>query len=370
MSIRDPKISFKQPAPFRRALNKRIQEYFKTEGKSRRDVPQMYLKTFMIMLWLWSSYALLVFGPGGTLLTIAMVISLGMATAGVGFSIMHDGNHKGYSQNRVVNALGAYTLDMLGASSYVWSHKHNKIHHSHTNIDGVDTDIDLGFLGRMTPEQPRMAMHRFQHIYLWFLYSFLSVKWVYFDDFKDVIRGRVGQVTMPRPKGKNLLVFLGGKALHVTIALVIPMMFHDWTLVLGLYMAILAVQGVVMATVFQLAHCVEGVSTANVEEQETYIDKEWAVWQIETTADFAPNNWFVTWYVGGLNYQVVHHLYPSICHIHYPALSKILAEVCEEHGVKYQIHPTFTAALFSHVRWLRRMGHPSTVQTSQPQLAT
>ncbi|HEX6550915.1 MAG TPA: fatty acid desaturase, partial [Gammaproteobacteria bacterium] len=114
--------------------------------------------------------------------------------------------------------------------------------------------------------------------------------------------------------------------------------------------------GMVLSVVFQLAHCVEGAGFPEPDQHTGQIDNTWAVHQIESTINFARNNKVVCWLVGGLNFQIEHHLFPRICHTNYPALSKLVKQTCEEFGVRYRENPSFRSGIASHFRWLRRMG--------------
>ena len=188
---------------------------------------------------------------------IPLAVCVALAMCFIGFAIQHDGNHEGYSRRNWVNKLAGGTLDMIGASSYVWHWKHGILHHTYSNIDGHDSDIDAGPVARLSPHQPRYWFHRWQHIYLWPLYAFTSPRWHLWGDFKDVILGRIGQHPIPRPKGWDLVQFLGGKAFSIAFLLVIPMFFHEWWVVVLFYLFVTGVIGLVLTVVFQLAHCVE-----------------------------------------------------------------------------------------------------------------
>jgi linoleoyl-CoA desaturase len=248
------------------------------------------------------------------------------------------------------------TLDLLGASSYVWARKHNSIHHSFANITGHDDDIDISLLGRLSPHQPRLKFHRLQHFYLWVVYGLLPIKWQLVTDFRHVIIGRIGAHRLPRPKGKDLAVFVGGKLLFILLAFVIPLTLHSvWNVVL-VYLAVAYVQGVLLSVVFQLAHCVEEAEFPMPREDTGRMESAWAVHQVETTVDFARHNRLLCWFTGGLNFQIEHHLFPQICHVHYPRLAILVEATCREFGLRYAEHKTLLAGLLSHFRWLRRMG--------------
>jgi linoleoyl-CoA desaturase len=252
-------------------------------------------------------------------------------------------------------------MDLIGGSSYVWRIKHNIIHHTFTNISGVDEDINLYPWGRLAPDQPRLKMHRLQPFYIWPLYGMLGIKW-HFDDMLTLITGKMNGEKVRRPNASEAAGMLIGKALFFGWAIALPIMLnHAWWAVLLMYFWVEFVMGVVMSITFQLAHCVEEAQffpTPKSPEEGHF--HSWARHQIETTIDFAPRNFFLTWYMGGLNFQIEHHLFPRISHIHYPKLAPIVKQVSEEFGVRYTAHRTFSRALTSHVRWLHRMGLPET----------
>jgi linoleoyl-CoA desaturase len=350
------RVKFDSPDAFRVALRERIDAHFARTGRGPRGGASMYLKTAVVLALLGMSYALLVFAPIGVWLAVPLTVLLGLSLAAAGFNIQHDGGHGAYSDHRWMNKLAASTLDLLGASSYYWARKHNAIHHSYTNITGHDDDINLGFLGRLSPHQRRFWFHRYQYIYLWFLYGLMPIKWHFYDDFRDVFTGRIGRHPVPRPKGRDLLTLVGGKVAFFALALGIPTLLHPWWAVLIVYVAASFVQGVVLSVVFQLAHCVEEAEFPLPRSDSGRMATGWAEHQVQTTADFAPHNRLLTWFVGGLNFQIEHHLFPQICHIHYPALAPIVRHTCAEFGLRYAVQDTLRDGIASHYRWLRRMG--------------
>ena len=356
-----PALKFGASDRFVRELRRRVDAYFERTGRRRRDCPRMYFKTATILTWFFSVYLLLLFVATSWWSVIPLAVLLGLAIAAVGFNIQHDGGHKAYSDRTWVNKIMAMTLDLMGGSSYLWNWKHNSIHHTYTNISGHDDDIDVGILGRLSPHQPRYWFHRLQGVYLWVLYGFLAIKWHFYDDFYNVAVGRIGGHKIPRPRGKDLILFIAGKVVFFSMAFVIPMLLHPVWVVLGVYALAAFVSGIVLSVVFQLAHCVGEadfpmpvINDAGAER----IDNEWAVHQVQTTVNFARRNPFLCWFLGGLNFQIEHHLFARICHVHYPALSKVVEEVCHEFGVRYAAHKSFWSAVGSHFRWLVQMGRP------------
>jgi len=356
-----PKVKFNGSDRFIRELRRRVDAYFEKTGRNRRDVPKMYFKTATIAVWFLAAYLLLLLVVHSWFLVLPLAVILGLAVSAIGFNIQHDGGHKAYSDRKWVNKIMALSLDVMGGSSYMWDWKHNSILHTYPNVNGQDDDINIGLLGRLSPEQPRLWFHRLQGIYLWVLYGFLAIKWHLFDDFWQLYIGKIGGHKIPRPKGKDLAVFIGGKVVFFTIAFVIPMLLHRWYYVLGVYALAAFVSGVVLSIVFQLAHCL-GEAEFPVPvvgaDGQSRMATEWAVHQVQTTVNFSRHSKLIGWFVGGLNFQIEHHLFNKICHVHYPALSKVVEEVCREFGVKYAEHKSFFSALASHYRWLVQMGRP------------
>jgi linoleoyl-CoA desaturase len=362
-----PTLKFSASDRFIYELRRRVDAYFEKTGRNRRDCPQMYFKTASILAWFIGAYVLLLFAVHSWWLIVPLAVILGVAIAAIGFNIQHDGGHRAYSNRQWVNKMMALTLDMMGGSSYLWDWKHNSIHHTFPNIDGHDDDINVGFFGRLAPQQKRYWFHRVQGIYLWLLYGFLAIKWHFVDDFYNIATGRIGGHKIPRPKGKDLLVFIGGKVVFFSLAFAIPMLLHPVWAVLVVYAIAAFVSGVVLSVVFQLAHCVEEAEfpmPVTDEHGAQRMPTDWAIHQVQTTVDFARRSRILSWLLGGLNFQIEHHLFSRICHIHYPALSKLVEEVCHEFGVRYSEHKTFLSALLSHYRHLALMGRPSVTADS------
>ncbi|MEW6776709.1 MAG: acyl-CoA desaturase [Bdellovibrionota bacterium] len=353
------KLTFAGDNKFHQELKRRVEEYFERTGLSPRGGWAIYFKTAVILLWFTGSYAFLVFAPVAWWQGLLLSFSLAFAITGVGFGIQHDANHGAYSDHGALNRLMGLTLDMLGASSGVWHWKHNIFHHTYTNLHGKDADIDIAPFGRLSPAQPRRRFYRFQQFYLWALYGVLYPKWHLYDDFRDVAIGRIAGNRFPRPRGWRLAEMIAGKLLFLGWAFAIPLLFHPWWVV-GLFYAVTSfVVGLTLAVAFQLAHCVEETDFPQLQPQAARVPNPWAVHQVQCSADFAPRNRLLTWYLGGLNFQIEHHLFPKICHVHYSRISGIVQSVCAEFGVRYAVHKGFFQALGSHWRWLRRMGRPA-----------
>jgi linoleoyl-CoA desaturase len=348
---------------FQLELRRRVDEHFRVTGRRQRDCWQMYVKTAVLVAGFAGSYGLLVFVAQAWWQGLSLAILLGLFAAEIGFNIQHDGGHQAYSNHPWVNTLMAMTLEVIGGSSYLWRWKHVVFHHTYVNITGHDTDIDLGTLARLTPHQERLAFHRWQHLYLWPLYGLLAIKWQLVDDFRKLIRGRISNQPFPRPTGWALVTLVAGKGTFFTVAFGIPLLFHSLGTVVVYYVVAGLVTGIVLSVVFQVAHCVEEADFPVPRASTGRIDHAWAVHQAATTVDFARTSRVVTWLVGGLNFQIEHHLFPRISHVNYPVISALVKETCRDFGIRYPEHISFRAGLASHFRWLRRMGAPTIISS-------
>jgi len=337
-------------------LKSRVQEYFDTTGVERRGYTKLYMKAIVLIALLAVVYVHLVFFTPIWYLGLLECAFLGIVISGVGFNVMHDGSHGSFSGNKKLNAFAAWSLDFLGGNAFMWNMKHCMIHHSFTNVDGVDDDINVGILMRMNEHQKKFLMHRFQHWYFWFLYMLLYVAWIFYTDYKKYFSGMIGSVPIKKMSFKDHLAFWSGKVLHAAVYMVIPIMsvgFLPWFI--G-FMTMGMVAGLVLSIVFQLAHTVDSTEFPLADIDSNKLPDEFAIHQIKTTANFATHNKFISWMVGGLNFQIEHHLFPKISHVHYPAISRIVRNVCKEFNIPYLEYPTMGKAILAHVSHLKKMG--------------
>lgn len=344
---------------FQAELRRRVDEFFARTRRKPRDNASMYVKTTVILAVFFASYVALVFFAANWWHAIIAALLLGGAAGLIGFNIQHDGSHLAYSDRPWMNKLTAMSMDLIGASSYLWHWKHVASHHIYVNITDHDADVDLGAFARVTPHQPHYFFHRVQHFYLWALYGFMTIRWHLYGDFRDLVTREIGGHSFPRPRGKELAIFIAGKVVFFTLAFVLPLMFHAWWKVLFFYVLVAGIVGVALSIVFQLAHCVEEADFPMPDEATNRMEDNWMIHQIHTTVDFARHSKLMCWLLGGLNFQVEHHLFPKICHVHYPEISKIVEATCRDFGVRYNEHKTLWAGLVSHYRWLRRMSQPA-----------
>lgn len=353
-------------------LKERVDEYFARTGQARDGGRTILVKSAVLLGTLAASWIAFLALDGAWWATLVFGVVAGLTMGALGMAVQHDGGHGAFSSHGRWNRLSARVLDLMGASSFVWRVKHGHLHHTYPNIEGADDDIELAPLARLAPGQARKPHHRAQHLYMWFLYAFVGLKWYFIDDFVQLGRGRVGNHPLPKLRGSEAWVFWGGKVVYGTWAIAIPIAVTGWAAGLGFLLASQLTMGVVLSVVFQLAHCVEEadfVDPARIDGD--VIELDFAMHQLATTVDFSRDSRWLTWYVGGLNFQAVHHLFPRVSHIHYAALSQIVERTCAEFDVRYRVSSGLRASIGSHYRWLRRMGHedPVLLPAQAPALA-
>ena len=344
---------------FYRTLQKRVRAYFKENNISKYANTNMVIKTvFMLALYLVPFVLLLTLFQNSWLIFLMWVI-MGFGLAGVGLSIMHDGNHGAYSKNKNINKLVGWVLYLAGGSDKMWKIQHNVLHHTYTNVTGMDEDIDPGKVMRFSPHEERLPLHKYQHIYAWFLYGLMTLLWTTSKDFKQVHRyAKLGLLeTQNTTYRKMLLNIILTKILYYSIILVLPLIFSPapwWVTVLG-FLTMHYIAGLILGLIFQPAHVVPS-SNYPLPDESGNIKADWAVSQLINTANFAPESGWFSWYVGGLNFQIEHHLFPNICHVHYKKLSKIVKETATEFNLPYQSEKTFLGAIATHGRMLKKLG--------------
>jgi linoleoyl-CoA desaturase len=316
----------------------------------------MFLKTGVSLAWLTSSYVILVFFSTSLIASIIAAVALAQGFVLVGFNVMHDGAHGSYSKRKRINRLMGFTLDLIGGSQMLWRQKHNLLHHTYTNINELDNDLHTSGLLRLSPQQPWYPWHRVQHLYAFPIYSLLTLSWITFNDFYRLFSGRLGDYKLRKPTTGDVSLFFLAKIFYFGYMVVLPSLFHPFKYVLIAFVGIHLIAGFTLSIVFQLAHTVQDNTFPQPDAHSGMIENEWAIHEVETTANFAPKNKLATWYLGGLNFQIEHHLFSRMCHIHYPAISRIVEQTCREFAISYICYPTVGSAIAAHYRFLKAMG--------------
>ncbi len=333
-----------------------VYEYFRSHGISEKGDWRLYQKTIVLFSLFFALYFFIVgMAPPWWLKLFAVVLLGRYILPGIGFCVMHDALHGSYSKKAWINTLAGLSLNFLGANDTLWKTKHNIIHHTHTNIDGFDEDIETAERLRLHEEQPWRPRHRHQHKWWYwrFFYSLLYLQWVWWNDYKKYFTRRIlYKSPIAFSPGEHALFWMS-KVVHILLFVVVPMYTLGlWQWVIG-YSVMSLSCGLKIATVFQLAH---SVSETQHPSAAAVHKTEWFRHQVATTADFAVENSVLSWWVGGLNFQIEHHLFPGFSHIHYPVIHRLIKPICQKHGVQMIVHNTMHEALASHVRFLKLLG--------------
>lgn len=351
------KLHFPSRNDFDQIVRSRVNDYFKNNNIKQTGNSWLFTKAFISLFGIIISYCAIIFGHltwYSALFATFLFVQFQILLA---FNVMHDGGHQSFSTNKTLNKVASWGMDFLGSSSFLWKQKHNSIHHTYTNIHGKDDDLDVAGMIRLSPEQEHKPWHRFQALYAPFLYGFLSLYLLFYSDFQRMISKKIGDTPLTEIKPKDVAFFSGFKIFYLAYSLFLPMFFYNPLYVVLYFLFGHFVFGLTLSIVFQLAHTVNETNFP-VPDENGHMPFSWVEHQLNTTCDFAPKNSLVTFYCGGLNYQIEHHIFHKISHVHYPAISKILKQTCEEFGKPYNVNHSFFKALVSHFKFLHKMGKP------------
>ncbi len=353
---------------FYETLKVRVNEYFTENNISKHANGKMIFKIIFLYTGLCLSYGALMFLPQTFLSSMVLWAILGSFAAFIGMAVCHDAIHGSLFASKRWNNVFSKTFNILGANDYMWSIMHNVVHHTYTNIEGHDEDIDLIGALRLSPHQDFRPIHRFQHIYAFFLYSLASLSWVFLKDFRKFRQAEIGSYKVKKHPKKEVFNLFFYKAVYYTLFIVVPftvLQLPIWQIFIG-FVTMHLFEGFLLGVTFVLAHEVEGTDFP-VPDDNGSMENNWAIHQMYTTANFAPESKIVSFFVGELNHQIEHHLFPRVCHIHYADIAPIVRKTAEEFNVPYICQPTTRSAIASHYRILKEFGRGATeIQVADP----
>lgn len=343
---------------FAATVRKNVNDYFEERGISTKGNAGMLIKTIIMLSFYIVPFIVILVVPMSAWVGFILAITMGIGVAGIGMGVMHDAVHSSYSNKQLINKLLGGTLYLLGSNVFNWKIQHNILHHTHTNINGLDEDIESRGPMRFSEHVPLKKIHRYQYIYAFLFYGLMTFSKLT-KEFSQLAKYNKAGIT--RNNGINptseyiKMVFY--KLIYLFIIIGLPILLTDfkwWQVIIG-FIIMHLVTGSILSTVFQMAHVVEGADQP-MPDENGIISNDWAIHQLNTTSDFARNNLFLNWYIGGLNFQIEHHLFPNICHIHYRKISPIVEQTALEFGLIYNLKPTLYSAFASHVRRLKELG--------------
>lgn len=344
---------------FHKTVKKRIRAYFEENKISRFANKTMILKTVFMVLLYFTPYFLFI----TNLITNSWTILglwgiMGIATAFAGINIMHDANHESYSRHSWVNSFIGHAFNIIGIYPAMWKLQHNVLHHTYTNIEGHDDDIDAPPILRLSPHDPLKKIHKWQYVYAWFLYMLLTIMRTTSKEFAQIVSYAKRGLIISRKKKIGYLVELAAwKVVYFGYLIVLPSLLLQQSVwfFIGCWVFMHLFTGFILSIIFQLAHVMPDCKYP-LPNNTGKLDNNWAEHQMHTTTNYATGNRFITWWFGGLNYQVEHHLLSNICHVHYPMLAPIVEKTAHEFGVPYHCQPSFGSAIVSHGNMLYKLG--------------
>lgn len=357
------KIIFNNDDPeskvFTNTLNKRVNDYFKENGISKYGNATMYVKTVVMLSLYIIPYILIILMQPPVFIAWLLTIVMGVGMAGIGLSIMHDAIHGSYSRHKWVNKMLGYTLNLVGGNAINWKIQHNVKHHTYTNVEDHDEDISPKLVLRFSPNSEMSGMHKYQYIYAWFFYGLGTLFWVTFKDFIKFYNYHKEGLLEKNSKSiaSEILVLVVTKIVYYSYIIAIPVFFTEysgWQIFAG-FLMMHFVGGMGLAVIFQPAHLMEEVKYP-APDAAGNMKYSWTVHQLHTTINFATANRFLGWFAGGLNFQIEHHLFPHVCHVHYHKISEIVESTAKEFELPYYHKPTFTGALGAHINMLKWLG--------------
>jgi acyl-lipid (7-3)-desaturase (Delta-4 desaturase) len=281
--------------------------------------------------------------------TIIKSILLGFLMAMIGLCIQHDANHGAVSRRETINRLWGYTQDWIGGSSLLWKHHHVLLHHAYTNVIEHDPDITTDIL-RLHKDIRYKAHHSWQKIYIWFLFLFLPLNW-HFAEFRDLWK--------MNHMSHRISSFAANEQ-KIAIILRIAFYIRFYTLPLYRYPSFdtllhigisLAVGGIYLGLNFIISHNFEGVKNNNAT---TATADNWAISQVESSSTVGGR--VLGFFHGGLNYQIEHHLFPRISHVHYYKIKPIVQDWCKKNNIKYTYYNTLWENIQSCYKYLELRG--------------
>ncbi|WP_194775189.1 fatty acid desaturase family protein [Pararhodonellum marinum] len=347
---------FNTSTAFHADLKDRIKNYFSETGLNTTGNPALFFKAILFVISYIAVYVHLVFFTPVWSVALLECILLGGLAAAIGFNVMHDGAHGSFSKKGWINNLAGLSINVLGANVFMWKTKHNVVHHSFTNVFEVDDDMNARPMLRLCPGQKRYKIHQYQHYYFLMVYALLYLYWVFFTDYKKYVTKKVGITSIQKMSWKDHFSFWSFKFINLVLFVAIPIYFLGFLSWLIGFLVYGVAAGIFLSVVFQLAHSVEETAYPLPDKVSNRLEDDWAMHQLRTTANFATKNQVLSWLIGGLNFQIEHHLFPHISHVHYPAISQIIKDTCAEYNIPYLEHKKIKLAFVSHVNHLKTLG--------------
>jgi linoleoyl-CoA desaturase len=343
-------------------LRRRVAAALRDAGRTPLGDWRIWSDVVVVTAWVFGSYLVLLLVPLSAPLVALVVLSFGVALTASLTHVVHASMHGAVARTRRVNLLVAQLFAPWGVSWHWWTVKHNSGHHGYLNIDGFDPDLDQGALMRWTESQPWHPWHRYQHVYAWALYPFLTLRYVVAADVGFLFTGKFKGRRIEAPSVRRTTLLLLDKLGPLMLLLVPALLLHPTLQVLGIAVAVLLVNGMTTVLVFLSTHYTEEAANA-VPDADGHIDEEWAACVARATTSLAVRNRTLRWYLAGQDRHLEHHLFPRVAHVHYPVIKGVVRDWCTEHELPYHERPSLLDAWRSHQRRMRVLGRAQTTSS-------
>jgi len=344
---------------FYKTLKKKAEEYFakKNITNVRSITPFVFFNTIFILSGLlFSIYMSMYSTTTSPFMCFLFAVAGGVFHNLLMVHLLHDVSHGAYSNSATVWRYGSYIGDILsGHSMYVWTHRHVFTHHIHTNVCGVDPDIGIY---KCSPKKPLLPYRQKVAIVpMWFqpfIYFFIVIQMQY-DDFISWSRGYMENTKINDVGLRKSIEFYLFKGLFLLHRLVLPIMLGYRGFFSGLYLFLVteAIGGLLFGYFSQITHVTEELEWPS----DRPINEDWATLQVRTAIDYDPDSYFWTYMSGYLNYQIPHHLFPSVAPHHYGELLPLIKETCKEFNIKYLIYDSVWESIGRHFSHLKAFQH-------------
>jgi len=341
---------------FINSVKKAVDEYFYIHNLKKTGNWKLYIKALLFIPLAGFLYIFLLFGSYSALAGIVLSISFGLSLSIIAVNVMHDACHGSFSEKKWINTLMGLTMNALGSNAFLWKIKHNILHHTYTNIDGIDNDIAAWPILRQSPVQKWKPIHRYQFLYMFPLYGISTLAWMFVDDFAKYFFKKISSSAIKKITIKEHFLFWISKIFYFIFYMIIPASILGWQNWLIGFLIVHFIMGLCLTIVFQLYHLVSNTHFESAEKDINQIRSEWAIHEVKTTSNFAMESKIISWFLGGLNFQIEHHLFPRISHINYPAISRIVKKECNSYQLPYNYYPSLNEAFVSHFLFMKELG--------------
>ena len=357
MSFKTIKLPFTRPAaeePFYTEIRQAVQAYL--SGKSRYANTTVLVKGVVYALLVVISYAWLLHAHTYLQLQFAYW-AFGFSSILCALNFAHDAAHHALTgKKKLDNIIFELVFNWQGANGYLWKIRHNHSHHAYPNVDDCDADLQVNGLIALSPNQQLRWFHRYQHIYAPFAYMFYTLLWVFYKDIVLFLQRKQANIIFRKHPAGEWIKFVLYKILYIGMYILVPCyvtgMELKWV-VIG-FVLMHFILSLFLLFTFLISHYVEGIVFTNPGDDGT-LNNSWARHQINVSVDFHAERLWAGCIFGGFNAHVAHHLFPNVCHVHYPRITRLIKKKLKKYDVTYR-EVNYLGGIASHLRFIKMMG--------------